>query len=96
MPTWSSNLAASRGVRDGAPNIEGLRQKDNVEATENVLASVAPNTHVVTTSSSSVYGRASLSDGGLVERLLGFVPTTDLHAVLERMVEAALLPALVS
>jgi nucleoside-diphosphate-sugar epimerase len=53
------HLAARPGVRDRTPGIEWRRFRDNVVATEQVLAAVPRSTHVVVASSSSVYGGAS-------------------------------------
>lgn len=52
------HLAARPGVRGGGPQIEGLRKRDNVVATRNLLSVVPAPTSVVATSSSSVYGGA--------------------------------------
>lgn len=52
------HLAGSPGVRDDGPNVEWLRQRDNVLATEKVINAVPPSTPLVVTSSSSVYGGA--------------------------------------
>ncbi|MGC4938578.1 NAD-dependent epimerase/dehydratase family protein [Kribbella sp. DT2] len=67
------HLAARPGVRDQQPDIEHLRYRDNVLATEYVLNHVRPRTHVVFTSSSSVYGhgqreRASVESDPLTPR----------------------------
>jgi nucleoside-diphosphate-sugar epimerase len=50
-------------VRDRTPGIEAIRHRDIVVATDKVLAAVAPSTHLVVASSSSVYGGARLVDG---------------------------------
>lgn len=52
------HLAARPGVRDRAPDIHLLRQRDNVEAAARVLAVTPADVPVVVTSSSSVYGGA--------------------------------------
>lgn len=56
------HLAARPGVRGEGPDVEQGRRRDIVGATEAVLTSVPPDTHLVVTSSSSVYG-GSLRDG---------------------------------
>lgn len=60
------HLAARPGVRGSGPHIERLRWRDNVVASANVLTSTRPDTHLVVTSSSSVYGGASMGDAGLI------------------------------
>jgi nucleoside-diphosphate-sugar epimerase len=50
------HLAARPGIRDRRPDIEAQRHRDNVVATARVLNAVPPQTHLVVTSSSSVYG----------------------------------------
>jgi nucleoside-diphosphate-sugar epimerase len=50
------HLAARPGIRDRRPDIAWLRHRDNVVAASNVLAAVPPDTPLVVTSSSSVYG----------------------------------------
>jgi len=50
------HLAARPGIRDRRPDIARLRHRDNVVAASNVLAAVPPDTPLVVTSSSSVYG----------------------------------------
>jgi len=52
------HLAARAGVRDAEPGIDAARRRDNVEATDRVLALVPPDRPLVVTSSSSVYGGA--------------------------------------
>lgn len=50
------HLAGAPGVRDTAPDVEHRRWRDNVVATEVVLAATPSATPLVVTSSSSVYG----------------------------------------
>ncbi len=50
------HLAARPGVRAVGPGVEEARHRDNVMATQQVLAAVDPGTPLVVTSSSSVYG----------------------------------------
>ena len=50
------HLAARPGVRDSSPGIEEERYRDNVLATEQLLARVPLDVPLVVTSSSSVYG----------------------------------------
>jgi len=52
------HLAGCPGVRDDAPDVAHRRWRDNVLATERVLAAVPLRTPLVVTSSSSVYGGA--------------------------------------
>ena len=53
------HLAGCPGVRDRAPEVAARRQRDNVAATERVLAAVRPGTPVAIATSSAVYGGAS-------------------------------------
>ena len=53
------HLAGCPGVRDHAPDVAQRRWRDNVLATERVLAAIPLHTPLVVTSSSSVYGGAS-------------------------------------
>lgn len=50
------HLAGCPGVRDHAPDVAHRRWRDNVLATERVVAAVPHRTALVVTSSSSVYG----------------------------------------
>ena len=50
------HLAARPGVRERGPEVERERHRDNVLATAAVLSAATPQTAVVVTSSSSVYG----------------------------------------
>jgi nucleoside-diphosphate-sugar epimerase len=50
------HLAGCPDVRDARPDAEELRYRDNVLATSAVLSAVPPDTPLVVTSSSSVYG----------------------------------------
>lgn len=50
------HLAAKPGVRGNSTSLEGIRQRDNVVATRNLLSVTPRSTPVVATSSSSVYG----------------------------------------
>ena len=50
------HLAACPGVRDAGPDVAERRRRDNVEATDAVLALTPATTPTVVTSSSSVYG----------------------------------------
>jgi nucleoside-diphosphate-sugar epimerase len=50
------HLAGCPGVRDGGPDVELRRHRDNVLTTAMVLSLVPPSTPVVVASSSSVYG----------------------------------------
>lgn len=50
------HLAARPGVRDQHPDVVRLQHRDNVLATERVLSRTRRRTHIVFTSSSSVYG----------------------------------------
>ena len=59
------HLAAHSGVRSRTPDIETLRQRDIVTATEHVLAAVPLDVQLVVASSSSVYGGARTVDGRL-------------------------------
>lgn len=52
------HLAGCPGVRDPRPDIDAVRQRDNVLATAAVLAAVPLTTPLVVASSSSVYGGA--------------------------------------
>ncbi len=52
------HLAGCPGVRDCAPDVAARRQRDNVAATERVLAAVMPGTPVAVATSSAVYGGA--------------------------------------
>ncbi|MDJ1134477.1 NAD-dependent epimerase/dehydratase family protein [Streptomyces iconiensis] len=67
------HLAARAGVRDPHPDSARLQHRDNVLATERLLSRVRHRTHVVFTSSSSVYGgcrgaRASAEGDPLLPR----------------------------
>ena len=57
------HLAARPGVRTQRADIEALRHRDIVEATEHVLALTPADTPFIVTSSSSVYGGASRERG---------------------------------
>lgn len=57
------HLAGRPGVRGGGTDLDTLRERDNVESTSRVLAATDPETHVVVTSSSSIYGGAVIEDG---------------------------------
>ena len=59
------HLAGRPGVRGTGSRLAELRHRDNVVATANLLAATPLDTHVVATSSSSVYGAASRNDGFL-------------------------------
>ena len=59
------HLAARPGIRTGPPGIEELRRRDIVTATMRVLEAVTPDTHLIVTSSSAVYGGARPAPGGL-------------------------------
>lgn len=59
------HLAARPGVRGEGARISSFRHRDNVMATANVLAATPERAHVVATSSSSVYGGASMVQGML-------------------------------
>ena len=50
------HLAGCPGVRDGAPDVEHRRARDNVAATARVLSAVPLHVPVLVASSSSVYG----------------------------------------
>lgn len=50
------HLAGFPGVREQGPDVAGRRHRDNVIATRRVLESTPPDTPIVVTSSSSVYG----------------------------------------
>lgn len=50
------HLAARPGVRGSTPMIEGMRKRDNVLATRNLLDAMPLSATLVATSSSSVYG----------------------------------------
>lgn len=52
------HLAGCPGVRDRAPDVAARRQRDNVTATDRVLAAVRPGTPVAVATSSAVYGGA--------------------------------------
>lgn len=52
------HLAGCPGVRDRAPDVAARRQRDNVAATDRVLAAVGPGTPVAVATSSAVYGGA--------------------------------------
>jgi len=57
------HLAARPGVRGSGPEIAVARQRDNVDAGRVVLEETPPDTPIVVTSSSSVYGGARVVDG---------------------------------
>ena len=59
------HLAARPGIRTTLPDIEKLRYRDIVAATMRVLEAVGPETHLIVTSSSAVYGGARPSSGGV-------------------------------
>jgi nucleoside-diphosphate-sugar epimerase len=59
------HLAAHSGVRSRVPDIERLRRRDIVTATDHVLAAVPADVQLVVASSSSVYGGARSVDGRL-------------------------------
>ncbi len=50
------HLAARPGVRASSPNVDLLRHRDIIVTTEHVMAVTPSDTHVIITSSSSVYG----------------------------------------
>lgn len=56
------HLAARPGIRGSAPSIDLLRHRDIIVATEHLMAVTPERTHVILTSSSSVYGDAALWD----------------------------------
>lgn len=58
------HLAGCPGVRDRSAEVARRRLRDNVVATERVLALTPPGTTLVVTSSSSVYGGARLGAAG--------------------------------
>jgi nucleoside-diphosphate-sugar epimerase len=60
------HLAGRPGVRGGGRELAHQRHRDNVVATAHVLRTTSPDTHIVTTSSSSVYGGSSMRDGVLI------------------------------
>lgn len=57
------HLAARPGIRDNSPNIDLRRRRDIIVATEHLMAVTPERTHVILTSSSSVYGDAARWDG---------------------------------
>lgn len=57
------HLAARPGVRGSGAEIASARQRDNVDAGRVVLEETPPDTPIVVTSSSSVYGGARFVDG---------------------------------
>jgi len=59
------HLASRTGVRSTAPDIERLRERDIVIATDHVLAAVPAGVPLVVASSSSVYGGAQVVGGRL-------------------------------
>lgn len=60
------HLAACPGVRDAAPDVGRRRWRDNVAATDSVLAMVPAWTRLVAFSSSSVYGGAGRRADGSI------------------------------
>jgi nucleoside-diphosphate-sugar epimerase len=58
------HLAARSGVRTRRSDIDELRRRDIVTATEHMLALTPSHTHFIVTSSSSVYGGAQRTRGG--------------------------------
>ena len=56
------HLAARPGVRTNSPRIDIRRHRDIIVATEHVMAVAPERTHVILTSSSSVYGEAARWD----------------------------------
>lgn len=59
------HLAARPGVRDHSPHIDLLRHRDIIVTTEHILAVTPERTHLILTSSSSVYGEAARRDSGI-------------------------------
>lgn len=57
------HLAARPGIRSNLPSIDHARHRDIVVATEHVMAVTPERTHLILTSSSSVYGDASSRRG---------------------------------
>lgn len=56
------HLAARPGIRSNSPSIDLLRHRDIIVATEHLMAVIPGHTHVILTSSSSVYGDAARWD----------------------------------
>lgn len=59
------HLAARSGIRTSTLNIDLLRHRDIIVATEHIMATTPRKTHIVVTSSSSVYGGAARIGGVL-------------------------------
>ena len=57
------HLAARPGVRTATPDIDLLRHRDIVVATEHLMAVAPESTHMILASSSSVYGEAARRNG---------------------------------
>ncbi len=68
------HLAGRPGVRGGGVDLDTLRERDNVESTSRVLAAIEPETHVVVTSSSSIYGGALIEDGRVLPLMESAIP----------------------
>lgn len=68
LARWASwadvvfHLAARPGIRSNAPGIDLLRHRDIIVATEHLMAVTPERTHLILTSSSSVYGDAVRRD----------------------------------